>query len=86
MIVVKVPSSKIDRRATVELLYVEAMIYQRLGPHPFITKFYAYGDGIVYLELLQWSLLERLTQIYQSGKSPTTFQTLRWLSQNCTGI
>ena len=67
--------------ATVDLLYVEAMIYQRLGPHSCITKFYAFKDGKIYLELLQCSLHQRLSQMYHAEQSPAIVQILRWSLQ-----
>jgi serine/threonine protein kinase len=80
-VVAKISTSLEDRGSAIELLYIESIIYQRLGPHPCITRFLAFNDGRIYLELLQCSLQERLCQMNRSENNPTAVQLLRWSSQ-----
>ncbi|KAF1958341.1 hypothetical protein CC80DRAFT_524489 [Byssothecium circinans] len=76
--IVKVPCGSDQSR---EELAIESAVYNRLGPHPYITKFlYTYNDMIV-LERLQYPLRKRLWDLRDVGALPPAKDVLRWAIQ-----
>ncbi|KAF2001760.1 kinase-like protein [Amniculicola lignicola CBS 123094] len=76
--VVKVPYGSDENR---EQLAIESAIYNRLGSHPYITKFLYTYNGMIVLERLQYPLRKRLWDLRDAGASPPTKDVLRWAIQ-----
>lgn len=76
----------INWTTTSQQLSIEASIYERLGPHPCITKFYAYNNGKIYLERLRQSLAAAIsTQLAIDERFPTE-KILLWSAQLAHGL
>ncbi|KAH8696940.1 kinase-like domain-containing protein [Phaeosphaeriaceae sp. PMI808] len=60
---------------------IEHTIYQRLGYHPFITKFLYEQNGRLVLERLQYPLRKRLIDLSNAGRVPPLEDILRWALQ-----
>jgi serine/threonine protein kinase len=82
--VVKHAISQSDKHA----IALEMSIYERLGPHPSITRYYKYpcDEGTLRLELLQCSLKDRLHQLSKDGKVPSKDCLFRWARQLTEGL
>jgi len=76
--VVKVPGG-FDRNK--EELVVERTIYNRLGPHPYITKYLYEYNGKTVLERLQYPIRKRLWDLRDVGARPPAKDVLRWATQ-----
>lgn len=76
--VVKVPCGSDQSR---EELAIESTIYDRLGSHPYITKFLYTYNGMIVLERLQYPLRKRLWDIRDAGVLPPAKDVLRWANQ-----
>lgn len=62
-------------------LDIERQIYERLGPHPYITKFLcAYKDMII-LERLKYPLRKRLFDLSKLNQRPIPQDAVRWALQ-----
>ncbi|PGH27205.1 hypothetical protein AJ80_01162 [Polytolypa hystricis UAMH7299] len=62
-------------------LAVERANYERLGSHPYITKFLFTHKGMIVLERLQYPLRKRLWDLRDAGERPRDQDVLRWASQ-----
>lgn len=62
---------------------IERQIYERLGPHPHITKLLGADEdkGIIVLERLQCSLRQHLFNLRKTGQRPAPADFLRWAWQ-----
>ncbi|KAF2254544.1 kinase-like protein [Trematosphaeria pertusa] len=76
--VVKVPCGSDQSR---EELAIESTIYNRLGSHPYITKFLYTYKGMIVLERLQYPLRKRLWDLRNAGAPPPATDVLRWAIQ-----
>lgn len=76
--VVKVPCGTDQSR---EDLAIESTIYNRLGSHPYITKFLYTYNGMIVLERLQYPLRKRLWDLRDAGALPPAKDVLRWAIQ-----
>jgi serine/threonine protein kinase len=69
-----------------EQLAIERQIYERLGPHPYITKLlYIYKDMIV-LERLQFPLRRHLLDLREHQQLPVAQNVLRWAWQTAQAL
>lgn len=73
--VIKVPFPCPENR---EQLEVERKIYERISPHPYITKFLSAHEGMIYLERLQYPLRKRLWDLRDAGQVPHKTDVVRW--------
>ncbi|KAG4438857.1 hypothetical protein IFR05_005646 [Cadophora sp. M221] len=64
-----------------EQIYIERQIYERLGPHPYITKCFGVRDGIIVLERLKYPLRKHLQDLCDDNKLPKADDVVRWASQ-----
>ncbi|KAG9241303.1 kinase-like domain-containing protein [Calycina marina] len=61
-----------------EQLAIERKIYERLGPHPYITKLLYTHKGTIVLERLQYPLRRRLLDIREQKQLPVAQDMARW--------
>lgn len=71
----------LDSDQSREELAIESTIYDRLGSHPYITKFLYTYNGMIVLERLQYPLRKRLWDIRDAGVLPPAKDVLRWANQ-----
>ena len=69
-----------------EQVDIERRIYERLGPHPYITKYFGARDGVIVLERLEYPLRKRLQDLRDNNKLLMADDVLRWASQVAQAI
>jgi len=62
-------------------LEIERRIYERLGSHPYITKFLGAYRGMIVLERLQYPLRKRLYDLRENNQLPQSQDVVRWALQ-----
>lgn len=62
-------------------LDIERQIYERLGEHPYITRFIAANSNEIILERLQYPLRKRLLELQKKNQRPVTQLVIRWAWQ-----
>lgn len=81
--VVKIPYDTPENRSQ---LAIERMIYERLAPHPSVTKFLSAENGMIILERLQYPLRQRLRDLQQANQATPIADVLRWAHQITQGL
>jgi len=61
-----------------EQLDIERRIYERLGPHPYITKFFCAHKDMIVLERLKYPLRKRLFDLREHNQLPMSHDVVRW--------
>ncbi len=69
-----------------EQLAIERQIYERLGPHPYITKLLYTHKGMIVLERLQYPLRRRLLDIRKQKQLPVAQDVVRWARQTTQAL
>jgi serine/threonine protein kinase len=64
-----------------EQLDIERRIYERLGPHPYITRFICAHKDMIVLERLKYSLRKHLYDLHEHNQLPMGYDVVRWASQ-----
>ena len=64
-----------------EQLDIERRIYERLGPHPYITKFLCAHKDTIVLERLKYPLRKRLHDLRKHNQLPRDQDVVRWALQ-----
>jgi len=64
-----------------EQLDIERRIYERLGPHPYITKFICAHKDMIVLERLKYPLRKHLYDLHEHNQLPMTHDVVRWALQ-----
>jgi serine/threonine protein kinase len=85
-VVVEAPDLTVIKRpfpgeASEAQLEIERRIYERLGQHPYITKFIAAHPNEIVLERLQYPLRKRLLELRRANERPAIQTILRWARQ-----
>lgn len=76
--VIKKPLSGDTCRAQLD---VERRIYERLGPHPYITSLLATHKDMIVLERLQYPLRQRLLDFRKNNQRPPSQTVVQWAWQ-----
>lgn len=69
-----------------EQIEIERQIYERLGPHPYITKYFGARDRMIVLERLKYPLRKHLQDLRDDNKLPIADDVVRWASQATQAI
>lgn len=64
-----------------EQLDIERRIYERLGPHPYITRFFCAHRDMIVLERLKYPLRKRLYDLREHNQLPKGQDVVRWALQ-----
>ncbi|KAI1505520.1 kinase-like protein [Biscogniauxia marginata] len=67
-------------------LDTERQIYERLGPHPYITTLVATHHDMLVLERLQYPLRQRLLDLRKNQQRPAVQQVVRWALQTAEAL
>ena len=81
--IIKIPLPLEDCK---EQLAIERQIYERLGPHPYITKLLYIHKGMIVLERLQYPLRRRLLDIREQKLLPVPQDVVRWAWQTAQAL
>jgi serine/threonine protein kinase len=77
-VVVKKPLRGSEYRKQVD---VERQIYERLGPHPYITKYICAHEDMIVLERCKYPLRRRLLDLQKLNQRPIAQDVVRWALQ-----
>ncbi|KAH9216720.1 kinase-like domain-containing protein, partial [Leptodontidium sp. 2 PMI_412] len=66
--------------------YQARQIYDRLGPHPYITKLLCTHKGMIVLERLQYPPRRRLLDIREQKQLPVARDVVRWARQTAQAL
>jgi len=69
-----------------EQLAIERQIYERLGPHPYITKLLYTHKRMIVLERLRYPLRRRLLDIREQKQLPVAQDVVRWAWQTAQAL